>query len=151
MKLLWEAADFVRAVRRQRRFGDLSRAPLRLLRLELRADEDEVKCEWMARPADPWDADLPGSLRDRHVAEQALKDAIAMRKVLFSSLPGVATAAIRVYREGPTPELIISGTVKREEPVLTGIRSLAMRVKLCGLQFRLDDGRLAPLQGEALG
>ena len=143
MKLLWEMADFVRMMRRQLRFGDLSRAPLRLLRLELRADE--VECEWMARPADLWDADLPRSVRERRVAEEALNDAIAVRKLLFSSLPGVDTAVIRVYREGPTTELIIAGIVKRGEPPLIGIRSLAMRVKLCGLQFRLDDGRLVPL------
>jgi hypothetical protein len=145
-----EIGDFVRRMRTQVRFGDLSRASLRLLRLELRAAE--VECEWMARPADPWDADLPGSVRERRVAEQALKDAIAVRKLLFAVLPGVATAAIWVYREGPTPELIIAGIAKREEePVVMGSRSLAMRVKLCGLQFRLDDGRLLPLQGDALG
>jgi len=53
MKKLWEDADFVRNVHRRLRFGELSRARLKLLRLELRSDE--AGCEWMARPADPWD------------------------------------------------------------------------------------------------
>ena len=46
MKQLWEAADFIRNVHRRLRFGDLSRAPLKLLRLEVRGEEAE--CEWMA-------------------------------------------------------------------------------------------------------
>ena len=36
MRQLWEVADFVRKMRRQMRFGELSRAPLKLLRMELR-------------------------------------------------------------------------------------------------------------------
>ncbi len=38
MRQLWEVADFVRTMRRQMRFGEISRAPLRLLRVELRDD-----------------------------------------------------------------------------------------------------------------
>jgi hypothetical protein len=44
---LWEVADFVRSRRRQMRFGKLSRAALRLLRLEPR--EDAMECGWMTR------------------------------------------------------------------------------------------------------
>ena len=142
---LREIEDFIRRLRTMVKFSDLSRAPLRLLRFEVRGDT--VECEWMARPADPWDADLALVVRERNMTEQALRDAVAVRKLLFFTFPTAATAAIRVYREGEAPELIIAGTVAREEPSLTGIRSLAMRVKLCGLQFRLDDGRLQPLQG----
>lgn len=145
---LREIDDFIRRLRTLVRFGDLSRAPLRLLRIEVRGEA--IECEWMARPADPWDADLPLAVRERDVAEQALRDAVTVRKLLFFTFPDAATAAIRVYRQGEVPELVIAGTVAREEPSLMGIRSLAMRVKMCGLQFRLDDGRLQPLQGEAL-
>ncbi len=43
MKPLWEAADFLIRMRRRLRFGELSRAPLQLLRLELRGEQAE--CE----------------------------------------------------------------------------------------------------------
>jgi hypothetical protein len=43
------------------------------------------------------------------------------------------------------PELIITGTVRRSEPVRSNVNSLAMRAKLCGFQFCLDDGKLLPL------
>ena len=146
MRALWELGDFVRAMRREMRFGELSRPPLRLLSLEWRSDS--VKCEWMARPADVWDVDLSRSIRERKVTEQALRDAIAIRDLLFSVLPGVTTANLRVYRGGDPLELVIAGSVTRDSPASNGIRSLAMRVKLCGLHFHLENGKLEPLLRE---
>ena len=98
MRRLWEVANFVRGLRSQLRFGELSRAPLRLLRFELY--NDTVECNWMARPADPWDSDVPQSVSQGHVSVQALEDAIAMRKLLFRLLPDVETAVLRVFRPG---------------------------------------------------
>src|SRR5580700_375148 len=100
MRALWELGDFVRAMRREMRFGELSRAPLRLLSLEWRGDS--AKCEWMARPEDVWDADISRPVRDRKVAEQALQDAVAVRDLLFSAFPDLASANLRVYRQGET-------------------------------------------------
>ena len=147
MRPLWELADWLRQIRRQMRFGELSRSPLELLRLELRGDR--VECDWMVRAGDPWDADLPPTQRERHVSEQALKDAMNVRDLLFSEMPGVRSAVLRAYRpshDGESRELVIAGVVGRDDGVRQGIRSLAMRVKLCGLQFRLDDGVLRALQ-----
>ena len=94
MRLLWGIADFGRAVHRQMRFGELSRAPLRLLRVEWRGVVAE--CEWMARPLDDWDRGLPRQVSDANAAEQALRDAIAMRELLFDTLP-VDNAVVRVF------------------------------------------------------
>jgi len=58
MRPLWEVADFVRSMRRQMRFGEFSRSPLRLLRVELR--EDTAECDWILRPPDIWDDSLRG-------------------------------------------------------------------------------------------
>jgi hypothetical protein len=149
---LYEISDLVRRLRLQTRFGTLSRAPLRLLRLELRGDIAE--CDWMARPPDAWDADLPPRMGDRHASQQALQDAIAVREILFRSLPDLGSAAVRVYRgtpdesPGQTPELIITGTLSKEERPPAAVRSLAMRAKLCGFRFWLDDGILEALQPE---
>ena len=148
VKHLSAIGDFVRKLRIQARFGELSRQPLRLLRLELR--EDCAECDWVSRPADQWDSELPPRVAERHVSEQALQDAIAIRKLLFRALPDLRTAFVRAYRRSPegAPELIITGTVTREQhPPLT-VRSLTMRAKLFGLQFSLDDGVLENLQPE---
>jgi hypothetical protein len=146
LRQLCELSDFARRIRAQMRFGDLSRASLQLLRVEIEADS--AACEWFARPADPWDVGLPAAARERNISEQALRDAMQVRELLFSMLPDVQTANVRVYRQGEPPELIIAGTVKRDEPSLKGIRSLVMRVKLCGFKFHLDEGRLKTLSGD---
>lgn len=143
MRQLWEASDFVRKLRVQMRFGELSRAPLKLLRFELRDD-----VEWMARPADPWDADLAPSVGKRNASSQALEDSLAVRKMLFGAIPEISSAVFRVYRavEGAEAELIIVGTVERHEQVAGNIRSVAMRAQLFGFRFWMDDGVLGTLQ-----
>jgi hypothetical protein len=148
MEQLWQAAEFVRKLQTRMRFGKLSRASIRLLRLELRGDLAE--CEWMARPPDPWDAGLLPGIGERNASLQALEDSIAVRNLLFSAIPGVSTAVFRVYRQADDEdaELIITGTLNRQEKVADHLPSLAMRAKLCGFRFWLDDGVLGALQGE---
>jgi hypothetical protein len=148
MRLLWRIGDFGRAVRRQMRFGDLSRAPLQLLRVEWRGEVAE--CDWMARPADEWDRDVARQVSDANVSEQALRDAIAMRELLFYALPVVETASLRVFRQssGGTRDLIITGTVTRGEEVPRNVPSTAMRAKLLGFQFWFQDGFLEAMPSE---
>jgi hypothetical protein len=145
---LCEVGGFVRRLRTQLRFGELSRAPLQLLRLEVQAGSAE--CEWIARPADHWDTELQSGLAERNASAQAITDAIQIRELLFLALPNLRSALVRVYRHSANekPELIIEGTVTREQRVSTSIRSLAMRAKLFGLHFRLTDGVLETLPSE---
>jgi hypothetical protein len=146
MRQLWEVADFVRSMRRQMRFGELSRAPLRLRRVELQADT--VECDWMTRPPDIWDASLRRPQRDRNESIQALADAISIRNLLFDALPNVESAVLRAFRQATRepPELIILGTVSREPPTVHRVSSLVMRAKLYGFCFSFEDGLLRPLQ-----
>ena len=147
MKPLWEVADFVRMMRRQMRFGELSRAPLRLLRLELQGES--AQCDWMMRPPDAWDESLRPRERERNVSQQALRDAIALRELFFDALPGVQKAVLRTFRQSAPrepPELILFGAVTREEPATLRVSSLPMRAKLHGFQFHLEDGILGQLQ-----
>jgi hypothetical protein len=148
MQLLWEAAEFVRALRKQMRFGELSRAPLRMQRFELRGEFAE--CDWLARPADPWDAVLPRRLGETNASEQALRDAIAVREFLFYALPTAESAMLRAFRESSTGELemIIAGTVVRGREVYRHMPSLAMRAKLLGFQFWTEDGVLESLRSQ---
>ncbi len=148
IKELCDIRDVIARVRVQLRFGSLSRAPLRLLRLEWRGDH--VDCDWIARLHDQWDKDLSRPLSDASAALQALEDAIIVRDLLFYSFHGISSATFQVYRQcaDQSPELIITGTVTKPEPVRWNVRSLAMQAKLCGFRFCLDNGKLVPLQVE---
>ncbi len=146
MRQLWQVADFIRGVRREMRFGELSRAPLRLLRFELRTGTAE--CDWMLRPADAWDANVSSSVRDRNESLQALADAIAVRSMLLNALPEIESAVLRAFRQPvrEPPELVILGAISREAPEVHRVCSLAMRAKLLGFCFCFEDGFLRPLQ-----
>jgi hypothetical protein len=145
---LWEAADFVRRLHTQFRFGKLSRAPLTLLRFEVRGEL--VECEWMVRPMDPWDEALPRDIGLRNQTLQALQDALALRELLFEILSAAQTAKFRAYRQssGGSTELVITGNSSRKDETPLRVASTAMRAKLCGLHFSLDDGVLQPLSAK---
>jgi hypothetical protein len=96
MKWVWAASELLKKLRFQLRFGELSRAPLKLLRLEVR--EGSAECEWLARANDPWDPDLPVAVRVENQTSQALRDALTIRQLLFDSLPEVHYASLKVYR-----------------------------------------------------
>ena len=148
MRLLWEVAEFARAMRREMRFGEISRAPLKLLRVELR--NDLVECDWIARPPDVWDSSVRRPVRDRNESLQALVDAIAVRNLVFVALPGIDCAVLRGFRQAARepPEMILLGTVSRVMPEVHRVSSLVMRAKLYGFCFSLEDGFLKPLQVE---
>jgi hypothetical protein len=145
MRQLWEVADFFRAMRREMRFGEISRAPLRPLRVELR--NDTLECDWITRPPDVWDSSLRRPERDRNESQQALVDAIAVRNLVFDALPKIDCAVLRAFREPARepPEMILLGTVSREMPEVHRVSSLVMRAKLYGFCFILEDGLLRAL------
>lgn len=145
MKQLWEAGEFIRKLRNRARFGELSRADIRLLRLELKSDAAEF--DWLARPADVWAANLPGHIRDRDVSMQAVRDAVVLRDMFFATLPWIDKAEFKGFRQEARepPRLIISGTVMRDDAAVPRVASPVMKAKLYGFHFRMDDGVLMPL------
>src|SRR5258708_33086863 len=96
---------------------------------------------------------LPTAAQEQNQALQALQDAMTVREFLFATLPEVRSASFRVYRpaQGEPVELIIAGTVTREDEPLPAVRSLVMRAKLCGLRFSLSDGVFEALSTQANG
>ncbi|MDE3188721.1 MAG: hypothetical protein KGM96_14505 [Acidobacteriota bacterium] len=138
-KQLCNASQFLRGLRVQMRFGELTRAPLRLLRLHVL--EEVVECDWLARAPDPWDAGLSRNVRQRHGSLQALKDAIDVRALLFDLMPQVETAYFRVYRESSdfAREMIVRGYVQRNDNCSRDVHSLVMRAKVLGFHFNLEN------------
>ncbi len=139
---LFHISDFFRRVRVQMRFGELTRAPLKLLSFQI--NHDDAECTWIARPPDKWDAHLPRGVGQKHASLQAIKDAMDVRELLFATLPEVDHAQLKVYRQQArrAPELIITGYVERADRPARNIRSLAMRANLLGFRFHLENGIL---------
>jgi hypothetical protein len=153
MKQLWEFGNFVRGLRSRMRFGELSRAPLKFLRLELHGDTAEF--EWVARSADTWDASLRQRVRDQQASLQALQDAMNLREMLFWTLPDVQSADLRAFRQSARepPHPIIAGTVVREAPTenVKKIASVVMKAKLYGFKFWMEGGVLVPFESVERG
>jgi hypothetical protein len=139
---------FLFRLRTQLRFGELTRAPLKLLRLQLVADV--VECEWLARSPDIWDADLPARIGRRHSSLQTLRDAIDVRSLLFHAIPDADTVYFRIYRENAAHmrEMVVTGCAQRNDNSARAVHSLAMRAKVLGFRFRLEDGILCKMPGD---
>ncbi len=142
VKQLFKASEFLRGLRVQMRFGELTRAPLRLLRLQMLGEA--VECDWLARSLDPWDADLSRKAKQRHASLQALRDAIDVRALLFHLIPHVETAYFRVFRESSDNdrEIIIIGWTQRNDNASRDVHSLVMRAKVLGFRFDLEGDTL---------
>jgi hypothetical protein len=140
MTELIEVSDFLHNARRALRFGKFSRLPVRLLRLEWRGNA--IECDWLMRPADPWDADISARVAEEQLTLQALRDAISLRDIVFNSFPEATTAELRMFRPDAEEQLVLvmTGTVNRSNEVLCRVSSLVMRAKLCGFRFTLDGG-----------
>lgn len=151
MRELLNAADFLSKARRRMRFGEFSREPLQLLRLEWKGDS--VECDWLMRPADQWDSDLPAHLVEEHLTLQALRDALSLRDIVFESFPAVDHAELRMFRRGvdQCPDLMMTGSVNRSNEVLERVGSVAMRARLCGFRFTLAEGVLENVAPVSLG
>jgi hypothetical protein len=145
---LCNISGFLRGLRVHMRYGELTRAPLQLLRLDIVGEV--VKCDWLARPSDPWDVDLSPNIRERHSSLQTLKDAIDVRALLFYTLPTAETAHLRVYRETSSKacELVITGCGRRNDNRSNGIHSIAMRAKVLGFRFDLEGDTLLKIATE---
>ena len=142
VKQLYKAGQFLRGIRVQMRFGELTRAPLRLLHLQM--IDDVVECDWLARSPDRWDADLSRNVQQRHASLQALRDAIDVRALLFNLMPEIETAHLRAYRDGAgfTREMIITGSAQRNDHNSREVHSLVMRAKVLGFRFDLEGDNL---------
>jgi hypothetical protein len=118
--------------------------------MRLQLQDEKADCDWLARAPDEWDAALRPLVREQQASLQALHDAIGVREMLFDALPGIRTGELRAFRQSARepPYPIIIGTVTREEPTenVKKIASVAMKAKLFGFKFWLQDGVLVPLE-----
>lgn len=143
---LREASLFLRSVSFELRVGELSRAPLELLRFQVAGKL--VSCDWLMREPDEWDTALPHDVGQRHASTQALHDALRIRALLFQMIRSAEDAELNAYARNSagTLEPVIIGTTSRRVPGHRNIHSLVMRAKLVGFHFEMDGEVLRPLR-----
>lgn len=143
-----DVSQFLFRLRVQMQYGQLSRAPLKLLRLEILPDM--CVCDCMARAGDRWDDDLPDRMARRHVTLQALRDAIDLRALLYRAMPDAMSAHIRIFRDGDfgRRELIMVGNTHRNDQSAREVHSLTMRAKVLGFRFRVEDDSLRTISDD---
>ena len=137
-----DASHFLRDVRSRLRYGRLRRTPLRLLRFQLSAEA--VECDWVARPTPKAPARGFSPAQHRHASLQTLRDAIEIRALIFNLIPDAKEAHFRVFRMLPDDslELVLTGLTHRVDHSSRGLRSVVMKAKILGFQFRLEEDRL---------
>lgn len=151
MKIFANIADFVRRSRRQMRSGELSRESLQVLRVEWKGDS--VECDWLMRPADPFDRFVPLRLATENQTLQALRDALKLREIVLRSFPSAGYAHLRMFRadENHRLELVMTGSVSRSDAELHRIPSVMMRARMCGFRFSVAEGTLLGLASATTG
>ena len=139
-------SQFLCRFRVQLRHGELTRAPLKLLRLEVL--EESMECDWLARPQDLWDADLPGKEWDC-VMHRCKLFAMQLTCALsfLEAFPALDSAHFRIYRDSPDEkrEMIVTGHVQRNDNSSRRLHSLSMRARVLGFRFHLEDDILSEL------
>ena len=147
---LRRVSQFLQGLHVQMRFGELSRAPITLLRFQM--VDKIVECDWLARSLDPWDEDLSRNVQQRHASLQSLRDAIDVRALLFDLMPQMETAYLRAYRESQNyeRELIIEGFAQRNDHAARNVHSLVMRAKILGFRFDIKGNALHSISASGI-
>jgi len=135
---LTRASHFIRDFRFRLRHGELSRAPLKMIRFQV--EGGSIQCDWMPRAPDPWDMHLPATQQLKHSSLQALKDALNVRALLFDAFPDAESAEVRIFREYDDyrREIVITGLLHRNDNSARNVQSLVMRAKILGFRFRME-------------
>jgi hypothetical protein len=114
--------------------------------LVLRKLSARLQVEWRSRDLHPWDRDLPPRRRAERVRELTLDDTDAAIMRLFRTLPDVDGLEVRVFAPLPSDRIILAGVVAREDAFAArSMSSPGMRLRMMGVQYRMRDGHLEPL------
>ena len=106
----------------------------------------QLRVEWRTRDIHPWDGSLPVDRRSELFRDQAFRDTDAAIVRLFRILPDIDAIEVRVLAPRPPNRTILAGAVARlDAHAARSHTSPGMRLRLMGVRWRLEGGRLAPL------
>lgn len=124
----------------------LNRTEVRPDGLCLEARDFRLGITWRARKVHPWESDWAADRKARRLVEQTFSDAHAALERLFIALPEVDVIDLKVLEADATKHgIVISGSISRREFETCRVTSIAMRLRLVGVNYNLVDSRLEPL------
>jgi hypothetical protein len=146
------------AVRSRWLRGSIAKA-LELNRYEVRSDglgmEGTSFCltiSWRARDVHPWDSDLAADRKALRLVEQTFSDTLAALERLFIALPEVDVIDLRVHETDTRKHgTLLRGLIPRREFETCRMESLAMRLRMLGVEYNLVNSYLEPLSPTCCG
>jgi hypothetical protein len=132
--------------------GSIDKA-LALNRYEVRPDGLGIEAtsfcltiSWRARDVHPWDSDLAADRKALRLVEQTFSDTLAALERLFMVLPEVDVIDLRVHETDTRKHgTLLRGLISRREFETCRMRSLAMRLRMLGVNYTLVNSHLEPL------
>jgi hypothetical protein len=106
----------------------------------------KLTVNWRARDIHPWDRDLPEVQAAPRLLDQTLQDAEAAVERIFSAFPEANTLELNVFEKDPASNrVIMSGLVARSDLKRCASSSIAMRLRMLGINYCVANQRLEPI------
>jgi hypothetical protein len=97
-----------------------------------------LKLSWRARDVHPWDRDLSEEKIAPRLVDQTMHDAEDAIERIFKAFPEATTLDLKVLKKEPDcNQVIMSGQVARSELGRFDSVSIAMRLRMLGINYRL--------------
>lgn len=98
---------------------------------------------WRARDIHPWDGDLPKERAAGRLLDQTLHDTEDVVERIFSAFPQASSLELNVFESDPSSnKVIMSGVVERSDVGRCEASSIAKRLRLGGINYRVGHDRL---------
>ncbi|HKU24091.1 MAG TPA: hypothetical protein VJQ54_01400 [Candidatus Sulfotelmatobacter sp.] len=106
----------------------------------------KLTVSWRARDIHPWDRDLPKDRAAGRLLDQTLHDTEDAVERIFSAFPEASSLELNVFENDPSSnKVIMSGVVERSDLGRCEASSIAMRLRMLGINYRVGHDRLDPI------
>jgi hypothetical protein len=107
----------------------------------------KLTVSWRVRGIHPWDRDLPEERIAVQLLDQTPHDTEAAVERIFAAFPEASTLKLNVLENDPgSNRVVITGAVDRSDVGRCDSSSIAMRVRMLGINYRVENQRLEVLK-----
>jgi hypothetical protein len=111
----------------------------------------KLTVSWRARDVHPWDRDLPEERAAPRLLDQTLHDAEDAVERIFAAFPEADTLELSVLESDPASNrVLMSGLVVRSDLGCCASSSVAMRLRMLGINYHLANQHLEAIATRTL-